>query len=294
VLEAQSAHFVRVALLAMVAILPALIALPLVLWRYRFGGSGRYRPRWEFNKWYEMTIWTGPVLVVCVLGYWLAQSTFRLDPYKPLPGGEPVRIDLVGLSDTYLVLYPDQGVAALGEIVIPVDRPVAFRLTTDDVMQSFLPNGFAGQIYAMPGMITQLHLVANREGEGVGTQMQFNGAGFAHMRVPMRAVSATAFDDWVASRAGDALDPPLYSRLAAGGVEAEPRPLPLADTCLFDRVVARYHQGTPVSALAQPGSPRYDPARSTLPATACATLVAMDATHPGPSHAGHAPAATTE
>ncbi|APE43996.1 hypothetical protein BOO69_11690 [Sulfitobacter alexandrii] len=279
VMEDQSTHFVRSALIALVAVLPAIIALPVLLWRYRDGTSARYMPDWEFNKWYEGAIWGVPVLVICMLAFWLTQSTFKYDPYAPL-GDDPLRIDLVGTDFRYLAVYPDQRVAALDQIVIPVGRPVSFRLTTDTVMQSFLPNGFAGQIYAMPGMVTNLNLVADREGEGVATQTQFNGSGFANMRVPMRAVPAAAFDAWVAGAAGDPMDAESYGGLVVAGESAAeyhaPTPTlrPLDDACLFDRVVARYHQGSAIPPEAQPGSPVFDPAKGALPAGACDTLVA--------------------
>lgn len=279
IMQDQSAHFLRAALIALVAVLPAMILLPIMLFRYRIGGSARYTPDWEFNKWFEAAIWGVPVLVICVLAFWLAQATLKLDPYQPL-GDDPLEIDLVGTDFRYLAIYPDQQVAALDEIVIPTGRPVTFRLTTDTVMQSFLPNGFAGQIYAMPGMITKLNLAANREGEGLATQTQFNGYGFANMRVPMRAVSAAQFDAWVDGATGAPLDAESYARLVVKGDSAQeyhpatPELRPLADACLFDRVVARYHQGTAVPPEAQPGSPLYDPAKGGLPTGACDTLLA--------------------
>ena len=277
VMEDQSAHFLRAALVALIAVLPAIILLPIMLYRYRLGSGARYTPEWEFNKWFETAIWGVPILVICVLAFWLAQATLRLDPYKPL-GDDPLEIDLVGLDFRYLALYPDQQVAALDEIVIPVGRPVTFRLTTDTVMQSFLPNGFAGQIYAMPGMETQLNLVANREGEGLATQTQFNGYGFANMRVPMRAVSQADFDAWVAGATGDPLEPGAYAGLVVAGPASDefhktaPELRPLADACLFDRIVARYHQGTAVPPEAQPGSTVYDPQKGALPDGSCEAI----------------------
>ncbi|WP_251374205.1 cytochrome c oxidase subunit II [Ponticoccus alexandrii] len=282
VMEDQSTHFLRSAVIALVAVLPAIIALPILLWRYRYGSAARYAPDWEFNKWYESAIWGVPVLVICVLAFWLTQSTVRFDPYTPL-GEDPLEINLVGLDFRYLALYPDQRVAALDQIVIPVGRPVTFRLTTDTVMQSFLPNGFAGQIYAMPGMITKLNLAANREGEGQAIQTQFNGYGFANMRVPMRAVSEAAFAAWVDGAKGDPLDAHGYAGLVVAGASAQeyhqstPELRPLGDTCLFDRVVARYHQGTAVPPEAQPGSTAYDPAKGALPSGDCDTLLSESA-----------------
>ena len=272
VMESQSSHFARAAALALVAIVPAILVLPPLLWRYRYGSTARYDPEWQFNKWFEAAIWGAPVLVVCALSVWLVQSTLRFDPYRPL-GEDPLRIDLVGLKSRYLALYPEQGVAALDQIVIPLDRPVRIRLTTDTVMQSFLPNGFAGQVYAMPGMVTELNLAANREGEGTATQTQFSGDGFADMRVPMRAVTAGDFDAWLAGATGETLGAGDYPTLVAtGDVDRAPLLRPLADGCLFDRIVARYHQNRAIPPEAQPGSPAYRPEQGALPDGDCAAL----------------------
>ena len=298
VMADQSTHFLRASLIALVAVLPAIILLPIMLYRYRLGSGARYTPEWEFNKWLETAIWGVPVLVICVLAFWLAQATFKLDPYAPL-GDDPLEIDLVGLDFRYLAIYPDQQVAAVDQIVIPVGRPVSFRLTTDTVMQSFLPNGFAGQIYAMPGMVTKLNLAADQEGEGLATQTQFNGYGFANMRVPMRAVSQAGFDAWVAGAVGDALDAANYPELVVTGANADefhenaPELRALSDVCLFDRVVARYHQGTAVPPEAQPGSTVYDPTKGALPGGDCDSVLAdshfgrgdMDMMHHAPSTA---------
>lgn len=278
VAEAQSTHFLRVALIALVAIVPALVATPIVLWRARMSNQRAvYEPNWSFNRWYEFAIWAGPIAIVCVLSYWLIHATRTLDPYVPLPGDQ-LRIDLVGLDWKWLAIYPDQRVAAVDQIVIPVDQPVAFRLTADTVMQSFLPNGIAGQIYLMPGMITRLHVKANEEGEGLAEQTQYNGDGFANQRVAMRAVSRDEFDAWVASASGAALDGSTYPVLAESGSTsreigaARERLLPLGDQCLFDRVVARYHQGTAIPPEAQPGSPLYRAEAGGLPGGSCADV----------------------
>ena len=276
--EQQNVHFLRIALISLIAIIPALIAAPLVIWLGRIGNkTATYSPDWSFNRWYELAIWTAPVVIVVVLSYWLFDATRKLDPYKPL-AGEQLRIDLVGLDWKWLAIYPDHGVAAVDTIVVPVDRPVAFRLTADTVMQSFLPNGLAGQIYLMPGMVTQLHLSATEAGEGTAIQTQYSGTGFTNQRVPMRALSANAFDAWLASASGDPLDAETYPTLAVSGVSAREAEgvremvRPLTDPCLFDRVVARYHQGTAIPPEAQPGSPSYRAEAGALPAGDCADL----------------------
>ncbi|MCK5930863.1 MAG: cytochrome ubiquinol oxidase subunit II [Fulvimarina manganoxydans] len=280
VLAAQAWHLVRVTLIGVFVVTPPLVLIVFVIWRYRIGGSSSsYWPTWEFNGFYETAIWAGPLVVVGFLGIWLVSSTVELDPYAPLPGADPLRIDLVGLDDKWLALYPDERVAALNEIVLPVGRPVTFRITSDTVMQSFLPQGFAGQIYLMPGMVTELNLAASEPGEGKAIQTQYNGSGFANQRVPMRAVSEADFETWVTSASGEPLTADRYPTLISSGKSVEEFQMtkaalmPLADDCLFERVVARYHQNAQIPVAAQPGSPTYDPEAAPLPAGACGALL---------------------
>lgn len=100
------------------------------------------------------------------------------------------------------------------------------------------------------------------------------------MRVPMRAVTQADFDAWVAGATGAALDAANYPGLVVTGASAAefyqtaPELRPLSDTCLFDRVVARYHQGTAVPPEAQPGSTLYDPAKAALPGGDCSSVLA--------------------
>lgn len=278
-------HLLQVSLISLVAIVPIFIALPIILWRYRAGNtSATYRPDWEFNTGLEVLMWLGPILIVGVLGYWVWNASIRLDPYKAMADNE-VKIDLIGMNFKWLAVYPDQHVAAIDELVIPDDRPVSFRITSDTVMQSFMPNGLAGQIYLMPGMVTNLHIKADHTGTGTAIQTQYSGDGFANERIPIRVVSEKEFKAWTASASGAPVTAQSYPALEADArvtqefspVEGEVRPL--GDACLLDRVVARYHGTAPIPAAAQPGSPTYDPTASALPMGKCDALLPMGMRH---------------
>ena len=48
-------------------------------------------------------------------------------------------------------------------IAFPKDVPVTFKLTSDNIMNAFFIPRLGSQIYAMPGMVTKLNLIANHE-----------------------------------------------------------------------------------------------------------------------------------
>jgi len=73
-----------------------------------------------------------------------------------------------------------QGVACVNEMVIPNDTPVDLLLTSDAPMNSFWIPQLSGQIYAMPGMQTQLHW-SKLGGNVPWVVSNISGAGFSGM-----------------------------------------------------------------------------------------------------------------
>ena len=200
VAEEQFSHLIRVVGITMIVILPVLLGVPFILWRYRYSKPrGDYTPEWEFSKKLEYALWGVPVLVVAVLASWLWYSTDKLDPYETL-GPDPLQVQAIGLDWKWLFIYPEEGIATVDELVVPVGRPVEITLTTDTVMQSLLIAPLTGQIYAMPGMTTKLNFSATRTGEAEGENTQFNGNGFGRQKFTVRALAPKDYASWVRGR----------------------------------------------------------------------------------------------
>ena len=104
----------------------------------------------------------------------------------------------MALDWKWLFIYPEQGIATVNELVAPVDVPIQFKITASTVMNSFYIPALAGQIYAMPGMQTQLHAVINKAGNYEGFSANYSGAGFSHMRFRFHGMDQAGFDQWVA------------------------------------------------------------------------------------------------
>ena len=138
VAQEQASHLMRVVGITMIVILPVLVGVPLILWRYRYAKPrGAYAPEWEFSGKLEYALWGVPVLIVIVLASWLWYSTHKLDPYEPL-GPDPLQVQAIGLDWKWVFIYPAEGIATVDELVVPVGRSVELTLTTDTVMQSLL------------------------------------------------------------------------------------------------------------------------------------------------------------
>lgn len=206
---AQQAHLIVVSTVLMLVIIVPVIVLTLVFaWRYRQSNTeAEYAPDWHHSIQLELIIWAAPLLIIIALGAVTWISTHTLDPYRPLQkidahhfvaaGTQPITVEVVALDWKWLFLYPDQGIAVVNEMAAPVDVPIRFKITAESVMNSFFIPALAGQIYAMPGMETQLNAVINSPGEYEGFSANYSGAGFSGMRFKFRGMGADDFDRWV-------------------------------------------------------------------------------------------------
>ena len=167
-------------------------------WRYRASNKRAvYMPNWEHGALSELVWWAIPIEIVLILGALTWTSTHELDPYKPLEGGAPLQVQVVALPWKWLFIYPEQGIGAVNTLYLPVGRPVEFTVTADAPMNAFWIPQLGGQIYAMTGMSTKLHLQADEVGAYEGGSSNYSGEGFASMKFIATAVSEGDFATWV-------------------------------------------------------------------------------------------------
>lgn len=196
----QRLHFYRaMAVLLVFVALPVFVVTAGFLWRYRYGAkSAHYTPKWNYYGPLEIASWAGPVVIVVMLAVIVWRDTHKLDPYRPLTSSQPaLRVQVIGYDWKWLFIYPDQGIASIGMLAMPVGRPLAMQLTSATVMQSLHIPALGSQIYAMGGMVTQLHLQADQPGRSLGDNNMYNGNGFAQQRFTAVAMAPEAFDAWV-------------------------------------------------------------------------------------------------
>src|SRR3989338_5988431 len=98
-----------------------------------------------------------PVFILLAVFAW--RCSHDLDPFKPLLSNvQPITIQVVALDWKWLFIYPEQNIATVNFVQFPKYTPVNFRITADAPMNSFWIPQLAGQIYAMAGMDTKLHI----------------------------------------------------------------------------------------------------------------------------------------
>jgi cytochrome o ubiquinol oxidase subunit 2 len=186
--------------------------------RYRASNTeATYAPKWSESGRIDLVVWLVPIAIVIALGYLAWTKTYHLDPYKPIDAGvEPIRIEAISMDWKWLFIYPDYDIAVVNQLAFPVDVPLSFRLTSDTVMTSFFIPRLGSQIYAMAGMETRLHLLADEAGIYVGQNQQYSGRGYADMHFQAIATSPEEFEAWVnrAKQSSQKLDLVEYGRLA--------------------------------------------------------------------------------
>ena len=213
--------------LMLIIIVPVMILTVYFAWKYREAANAPdYDPDWNHSTYLELVIWAAPLLIIICLGAITWMWTHLLDPYRPLDrlgqgrpvveSVKPLEIEVAALDWKWLFIYPEQGVASVNEVAVPVDRPVRFRLTSSSVMNAFYVPALAGMIYAMPGMETTLHGVINKAGTFNGFSANYSGDGFSGMRFAFKGVEQSEFDKWIAAAksGGEALSRETYLQLA--------------------------------------------------------------------------------
>ena len=188
----------------LVVVVPVILATLGFAWWYRSSNTRASRsPDEAYEGRVEFVVWSIPALIVILLGGVIWIGSHQLDPRAPIAANaDPLRVDVVALDWKWLFIYPDQGIAAVNQLVIPAGTPVDFRLTSATVMNSFFVPQLGSQIYAMGGMTTHLNLLADKPGEYPGFSANFSGDGFSDMRFIVKAVPAGDFASWVAQARG--------------------------------------------------------------------------------------------
>jgi cytochrome o ubiquinol oxidase subunit 2 len=236
----------------LVVLVPVIVATLAFAWWYRTSNPRAVRSLdITYEGRIEFVTWSIPALIVILLGGVTWIGSHQLDPKAPIAAdAKPLRVDVVALDWKWLFIYPDQGIAAVNQLVVPAGAPVQFRLTSATVMNSFFVPQLGSQIYTMAGMETHLNLLADKPGEYPGISANYSGEGFADMRFTVNAVLPGDFDKWIAQAhgAGSSLDAAGYAALAKPSKAVPPATFGSVEGNLFERIVNETAAGSDYGA----------------------------------------------
>jgi cytochrome o ubiquinol oxidase subunit 2 len=235
-------------LLSALVVIPVYVMTIVISVRYRAGNPKKatYKPDWDNNNRLEFVWWAIPFAIIGWLSVITWNTSHSLDPFRPIASSKPtIPIRVVALDWKWLFIYPD-GVATVNQANIPQGQPINFNITSDAVMNSFWVPQLGGQIYAMPGMSTQLHLEASRPGSFFGSPANIAGAGYARMDFTVKSLSPNNYSKWLASakRADKPLTLAGYNQLTK---PSDNYPVTIYSSSpgdLYDNIVDKYMAGS--------------------------------------------------
>jgi cytochrome o ubiquinol oxidase subunit 2 len=233
-------------------VIPTILATLAVAFWFRASNSrAAYLPDFEYSGRLELLVWSIPAMTVLLVGGVAWVGAHDLDPRKPISSSAaPVTVQVVSLDWKWLFIYPEQGIASVNKLIIPVGTPISFELTSSSVMNSFFVPQLGSQIYTMSGMVTRLHLQADHLGTYAGLSTMFSGEGFSDMRFTVDAVTDNRFAQWVrqAREMGPPLDTQAYADLTKPSKAVTPFTYRTIAPDLFCGIV-NAAMGTPESSL---------------------------------------------
>ena len=222
-------------------VVPVIVAtLGVAFWFRASNERARYRPTFAYSGRLEMLVWSVPAMTVLLVGGVAWVGAHDLDPGKPISSTvKPVNVQVASLDWKWLFIYPEQGIASVNYLEIPVGTPVSFELTSSGVMNSFFVPQLGSQIYTMAGMVTHLQLRADQPGSYRGMSAQFSGEGFADMHFNVEAVAPGKFSEWIdaARNAGLELNATSYAELAKPSAAVTPFTYRSVAPALFSRIM---------------------------------------------------------
>lgn len=230
--------------LMLIVVIPVIF---MALWfpgKYRASNpNAEYDPKWSDSAQIDLVTWLIPAAIVLALGTLSWKETHRLDPFKPIdPSVRPISVEAVSLDWKWLFIYPGQNIATVNQLVLPANVPVSFRITSDTVMTSFFIPQLGSQIYAMAGMQTRLHLLADTPGVYFGQNQQYSGRGYSDMNFKVSVTSLNQFKAWVqkVKQSPDRLDLARFREISKPGIDFPVASYSWVEQGLFDNIIEKH------------------------------------------------------
>lgn len=232
-------------LLSLIVVIPVFVLTFWISWKYREGNKKpkKYSPDWDGNRWLEVTWWLIPLVLIAIISVITWRTSHSLDPYKPLVSDvKPLKVQAIALDWKWLFIYPEKDIATVNHLFIPIDTPINFDITADAPMNSFWIPQLGGQVYAMAGMNTKIHLMADQSGDYRGSSANISGKGFSKMHFTTYAVPPKEFDTWInlAGSSPESLSLLAYNELAKPSTNQDLATYSGVERELYDTIMMKY------------------------------------------------------
>jgi len=242
--EQQTNLLIISVLLMLIVVLPTIFISLYFAWKYHAKRQEEYDPTFHHSTKIEVVCWGIPTIIVIILAIITWITSHSLDPYKEIKSSknDPIEIQAIALDWKWLFVYPEQKIASVNWLQIPVDTPINFKITADAPMNSLWIPALAGQIYAMPGMQTKLHIMSDAPGDYLGRSSNYSGYGFSGMKFTTRVSSRQNFNKWVSKvkSSKENLNWERYSELAKQTTDHPVEYFKSVDPHLYHKIMDKF------------------------------------------------------
>lgn len=121
----------------------------------------------------------------------------------PVPGGDELKIRVVGQQYLWRYDYPGGPVFAYHTMVVPTNTTVTLDITSADVIHSFWIPELFGKSDAVPGHVNDMWFKVTKEGTYRGNCAELCGENHAQMIGAVKAVSPGEYRAWYAQQGRD-------------------------------------------------------------------------------------------
>ncbi len=108
-------------------------------------------------------------------------------------------VDVTGQQWLWTFSYPGTGVNTRS-LVLPINRPVQFNVTSVDVTHGFWPAALGVQVDANPGVVTVIRATPDKLGKFTVRCSQLCGLYHSFMYAPGSVVTTAKFSQWLQSQ----------------------------------------------------------------------------------------------
>lgn len=141
--------------------------------------------------------WTlAPALILVFIAVPTVRTIFSTAVIPP----DALKVQVIGHQWWWEYRYPDLGIVTANEMHVPVGRPVAVDITSNDVIHAWWTPKLGGKRDAIPNHHNTIEFTADSVGEYMGQCVEFCGASHANMRLRTFVDTDSAFQAWVTTQ----------------------------------------------------------------------------------------------
>ncbi len=146
--------------------------------------------------------WMGITGALCL--FLLIWGMFGFYQDTVASASNPLVVQVTAQQWLWTFNYPQYGVSSQGQVLeLPVNRPVLFNVTSDDVLHGFSIQSFGVRVDANPGEMTTTPLVTpSQVGSYAVRCVELCGLYHSYMWSAVQVVSESTFNSWIISQGG--------------------------------------------------------------------------------------------